>query len=78
MVTPRPQRDADHDILGALERWVEAGVAPDKIIATGTVVEDKSKVLTRPLCPYPQVARYTGTGDQNDAASFACVVSPVP
>ena len=73
-----PQKDADHDIFSALDRWVETGVAPDKIIATGTVVGDTSKVLTRPLCPYPQVARYNGTGDPNDAASFACAVSPVP
>jgi hypothetical protein len=41
-------------------------------------VGDTSKVLTRPLCPYPQVARYAGTGDPNDAASFACAVSSVP
>jgi feruloyl esterase len=73
-----PQKDADHDVLSALERWVETGVAPDRIVATGTVVGDTSKVLTRPLCPYPQVARYNGTGDPTDAASFACAVSPVP
>jgi feruloyl esterase len=73
-----PQKDADHDVFSALERWVETGVAPDKIVATGTVVGDTNRVLTRPLCPYPQVARYNGTGDPNDAASFACAVSPVP
>jgi hypothetical protein len=73
-----PQKDADHDILSALERWVETGVAPDKIIATGTVVGDTSKALSRPLCPYPEVARYNGVGDPNDAASFACAASPVP
>jgi feruloyl esterase len=72
------QTDSDHDVISALDRWVETGVAPDKIIATGTVVGDTSKALTRPLCPYPQVARYDGTGDPNNAASFACVAPQVP
>lgn len=58
------------DAEAALERWVEAGVAPEKIIAThsttGTV--DRS----RPLCPYPQVAVYSGTGSTDDASSFVC------
>jgi hypothetical protein len=72
------QTDPDHDILSALERWVETRVAPAKIIATGSVVGDASKVLTRPLCPYPQVARYNGTGDPNNAASFACTAPQVP
>jgi feruloyl esterase len=54
------------DALGALERWVEEGVAPDRIIAAGAV--DR----TRPLCPYPQVARYLGQGSTDDARNFAC------
>jgi feruloyl esterase len=56
--------------LTALENWVEAGVAPDRIIAshsTGGVVD-----RTRPLCPYPQEARYVGTGSIDDAANFVC------
>ena len=68
-------RDADHDIFTALERWVEVGTAPDRVIGTGRASDDPSKSLTRPLCPYPQVARYRGTGDVNDAASFSCAVS---
>jgi len=64
--------DPERDILSALERWVEKGVAPDRLIGRGTVVGDSSKLMTRPLCPYPQVARYLGTGDTNDATSFAC------
>lgn len=64
--------DPEHDVLAALERWVEEGVAPERLIGTGKVVGDPSKKLTRPLCPYPQVARYKGTGDPNDAASFSC------
>jgi feruloyl esterase len=60
------------DVLTALEQWVEHGVAPDQLIAahsTGGKVD-----RTRPLCPYPQVARYTGKGSIDDAANFACVV----
>jgi feruloyl esterase len=58
------------DAVSAVERWVEEGMAPQKIIAShGTHgVVDR----TRPLCPYPQVAVYTGKGDATDAASFAC------
>jgi feruloyl esterase len=67
--------DPDHDVVSALERWVEKGVAPERIIGTGPVVGDPSKKLTRPLCPYPQVARYNGTGDPNDAGSFACAAA---
>ena len=59
------------DALTALEQWVEKGVAPDKLIATHST---NGKVdRTRPLCPYPQVARYKGTGSIDDAANFACV-----
>ncbi|MGD0012313.1 MAG: tannase/feruloyl esterase family alpha/beta hydrolase [Terriglobia bacterium] len=59
------------DEVNALERWVEQGKAPDTIIAshmTKGVVD-----MTRPLCPYPEVARWKGTGSPNDAANYACV-----
>jgi hypothetical protein len=64
--------DPERDIVSALDRWVEKGVSPDHIIGSGTVAGDSSKKMTRPLCPYPQVAQYKGTGDSNDASSFAC------
>jgi feruloyl esterase len=64
--------DPDRDILAALERWVEQGAAPARLIGTGTAVNDPSKTLTRPLCPYPLEVRYNGTGDPNQAASFSC------
>jgi hypothetical protein len=69
-----PQQDADHDVVLALDRWVEKGVAPDRIIATGFVGNNPAKgvAMTHPLCPYPQVARYKGTGDTKDAANFVC------
>ncbi|HVS56747.1 MAG TPA: tannase/feruloyl esterase family alpha/beta hydrolase, partial [Casimicrobiaceae bacterium] len=72
---PASQRDADHDALLALERWVESGTAPAKIIGTKYVDNDPAKgvALQRPLCPYPQVAKYKGSGDMKDAANFTCV-----
>jgi feruloyl esterase len=66
--------DADHDITSSIQRWVEKGTAPDKIIATKYVDNTPSKgvALQRPLCAYPQVAHYKGSGDMNDAANFTC------
>jgi tannase/feruloyl esterase len=69
-----PTADPDRDILAALERWVEGNVAPDRIIASGVQGGDASKPMTRPLCPYPQIARYKGAGDPYVAESFACAV----
>jgi feruloyl esterase len=60
------------DWMGALMEWVEKGVAPARIV--GSHVEKGKTTRTRPVCPYPQVARYKGTGSQDDAANFACVV----
>src|SRR5579872_3974704 len=56
--------------MGVIERWREAGEAPQAILAshvTGGAVD-----MTRPLCPYPQVAVYKGVGSTNDAANFSC------
>jgi feruloyl esterase len=58
--------------MGALERWREANVAPDQMIASH--VTNNRVDMTRPLCPYPQVAQYKGTGSTNDAANFVCKV----
>ena len=65
----------DHfDTLAALEQWVEHGNAPDKLIASHTT---NGKVdRTRPLCLYPQVARWKGAGSTDDAANFSCVAEP--
>jgi feruloyl esterase len=56
--------------MGVIERWREAGQAPDAIIASH--VTGSSVDMTRPLCAYPQVAVYKGVGSTNDAASFSC------
>jgi Tannase and feruloyl esterase len=68
------QSDAQHDMSVAIERWVEEGIAPDKIIASKRQGIDPKNppVRTRPLCPYPQVARYKGSGSTDDAANFVC------
>ncbi len=68
--------DAEHDADFAIERWVEEGVAPAQIIAAKYKSPSEPAsglVRTRPLCPYPQVARYKGQGSTDEAASFACV-----
>jgi feruloyl esterase len=58
------------DFLQSLELWVEKGIAPAQIPARR--VEKDTTVMTRPLCPYPQTARFNGTGDGKDAANFTC------
>ena len=67
--------DPAHNVSAALERWVEQGTTPSAIIATkykkGT--PSSGVAMTRPLCPYPQVARYKGTGSTDEATNFSCV-----
>lgn len=71
------------DMLTPLVAWVEQGVAPERVVATARgagnavavnpdVPADWSAARTRPLCPYPKVARYDGSGDIEAAASFTC------
>lgn len=62
--------DPDTDIVAALDRWVEKGVAPARIVAS---TFRAASPVARPLCPYPQVAKYDGRGDAANAASYACV-----
>ena len=67
--------DPQHDVFLALRQWVEKGVAPERIIATKYVGDNPANgvAFTRPLCPHPQQARYRGSGNTTDAASFACL-----
>jgi feruloyl esterase len=72
-----PAVDPDHNVYSALEQWVEKGTAPSRIIATaegGAGNTGKNEMMTRPLCPYPQIAKYKGSGDTNDAANFVCAM----
>ncbi|HEY2819472.1 MAG TPA: tannase/feruloyl esterase family alpha/beta hydrolase [Candidatus Acidoferrum sp.] len=73
-----PNADASDDVVMALDRWVEHGVAPAKIIATRYVDNNPATgvEMTRPLCPYPQQARYNASGEPNQASSFTCRVPP--
>jgi feruloyl esterase len=63
--------DPRHSLSSAIEGWVETGVGPGTIVATK--YDAGHAIRTRPLCPYPQVARYSGTGSSDDAANFKCV-----
>jgi feruloyl esterase len=58
------------DMLSAVANWVESGIAPDQVPASR--IRDGKVDRTRPLCPYPQVAKYRGTGSLDDAANFEC------
>ncbi len=64
----------ENDILSALERWVEQGVAPKRIVAVKYVNDQPAQGIarTRPLCAYPRAAVYKGTGSTDDAANFEC------
>ena len=68
------------DLQPGLQQWVEGGAPPQSVIAS-KYSNDLAKLLgmptgapvrTRPLCPYPQVARWTGSGSTDEAANFAC------
>jgi hypothetical protein len=63
------------DALSALEQWVEQGVPPASIVATKTVGPGTNR--SRPLCPFPQHAVYSGTGSIDDAANFVCQGAPL-
>jgi feruloyl esterase len=58
------------DMLGVMRRWVERGEAPNEVLASR--VEHGKVVRTRPLCPYPQMATYRGSGSTDDARNFVC------
>ena len=58
------------DLLGVMRRWVEQKQAPQEVLASR--VEHGKVIRTRPLCPYPQVATYSGRGSTDAASSFTC------
>ncbi len=65
--------DPSHSVDASLEQWVEKGTAPGTIIASKHEPGNwQHTVMTRPLCVYPQEAKYKGSGDTNDAGSFVC------
>jgi feruloyl esterase len=60
------------DSIRAIEEWVEAGKAPERMVASQ--LKDGKTTRTRPLCPFPQVAVYNGTGSADDAVNFSCSI----
>jgi Tannase and feruloyl esterase len=74
--SPKIPFDADHDLLAAVIAWVEEGKAPSSIIASKYDL-NKQLVRTMPLCPFPAMARYNGSGPVNDAASWSCTAGDV-
>jgi feruloyl esterase len=68
--------DRFHDIDTALEAWVEQGQAPERIVATkykNGMNPAGGMERTRPLCPFPQAAKWSGSGSTDDAANFQCM-----
>jgi feruloyl esterase len=60
------------DVVAALEQWVDHCKAPDQIVASHSTVGVVDR--TRPLCPYLQIAVYTGKGSIDETSSFECKV----
>ena len=58
------------DKVGALEQWTEHGKTPERIVASHSTAGKIDR--TRPLCPYPQIAQYKGSGNIDDAENFVC------
>jgi hypothetical protein len=56
------------DMISAIVNWVEKGQAPEQVVAKGASMPGES----RPLCPYPAHAQYSGSGDPKSAASYRC------
>ena len=67
---PNSGADPQDGIQAALERWVEKGSAPGEIVATS---QKEGITGTRPICPYPTVARYKGLGSTDEASNYSCV-----
>ena len=67
-------RTPEHDIVAALDKWVEEDIAPEQLIATKFKDEDPKNgvAFQRPLCLYPKASSYKGSGNPKVASSWAC------
>lgn len=66
---------SDYDTLGTIDAWAAGGPAPERILATRAPAMPGGPAqppMSRPLCPFPQIATYKGMGSKDDAASFTC------
>lgn len=61
------------DMVAVMEQWREEGKAPERIVAA-KLGSDRKPERTRPLCPYPQIAKFKGSGSTDDAANFMCAI----
>jgi feruloyl esterase len=61
------------DKVGAMEEWIRSGTAPAQIVASHRTAGKTDR--TRPLCQYPQVAKYNGSGSTDDASNFVCAAA---
>jgi feruloyl esterase len=69
--------DPGSAVGAALQRWVEQGIAPERLIATKRTENSNAAIVrTRPLCAFPLVARYRGVGSTDAEASFDCAGTP--
>jgi feruloyl esterase len=59
--------------MSTLDAWVENGLAPERMIATHSTAGKPDR--TRPLCPYPQAAKWTGKGSTDAADNFVCLAN---
>jgi feruloyl esterase len=66
----------DFDSLTVIEQWVEHGQAPERM--NGRRLIDEKTVYTRPICPWPQVTKYDGSGDPNQPVHFICTGGSAP
>lgn len=67
---------ANADLITALVDWVEKGIAPDQLVATGSVTDTSgTRTFERPLCSFPRFPKYKGSGDTDKADSFSCELS---
>jgi feruloyl esterase len=68
--------DPEYDTLIALEQWVEKGVAPEKFIGSRVDAKTGAVDMTRPICAYPKLPVWNGSGTAADASNFACAAGP--
>lgn len=72
-----PVNDADHDLFSTLIVWTEHAKAPNNIVATKFSTGTPARIeFQRPVCAYPQITRYRGTGSTSDAGNFICSIPP--
>jgi feruloyl esterase len=72
---PTPSYDPNHNLLAALTQWVEQGVPPERVIATkyNNDTPQLGIQMQRPICVFPKIPEYNGTGDPTQPSSFDCI-----